>query len=148
MEEKQINEVTPVEVPVGAPTAPPALNIKNYADLPVRHMWSDTQFDIIRKYIQAYEQTLNPDEELGVCLTQFGQSVMMQVTEITYEKSVTLVFRGLVNGVDSVLIQHISQLNFLLTKLKKQVEEPPKPRRPIGFVMHDPDDDEKEPDQK
>ncbi len=106
-------------------------------NLPIRHMWSDTQFDIIKKYIQAYEQTLNPDEEIGVCLAQFGQSVLMQVTEITYEKSVTLVFRGLVNGEESILIQHISQLNFLLTKIKKVEEEPPKPRRPIGFIMHD-----------
>jgi len=122
------------------PTKKPLPLTQNYENLPIRHMWSDTQFDIIKKYIQAYEQTLNPDEELGVCLTQFGQTVMMQVTEITYEKSVTLVFRGLVNGVDSVLIQHISQLNFLLTKIKKQIEEPPKPRRPIGFATYEHDE--------
>ena len=55
----------------------------------------------------------------------------MQVEEITYEKSVVLVFKGWVNGQKSTLIQHINQLNFLLTyiPIEKQVK-----KRPIGFT--------------
>ena len=63
-------------------------------------------------------------------LTNFGQSILMQVEEITYEKSVVLVFKGLVNGQKSTLIQHINQLNFLLTSLPIENEQP---KRKIGF---------------
>jgi len=150
MEEKELNQVQPAPLTPEqtTPITPETMNAAQLAlrinseHHPARHMWSDTQFEIIKKYIQAYEQTLNPDEEIGICLTQFGQSTIMQVTEITYERSVTLIFSGLINGEPSILIQHISQLNFLLTKIKKKVEEPPKPRRPIGFVTHDYDEDE------
>ena len=86
-------------------------------DMPTQHMFSDTQFEIIKKYIQEFENTLDTEHTVGVMLTNFGQSILMQVEEITYEKSVVLVFKGLVNGQKSTLIQHINQLNFLLTSL-------------------------------
>lgn len=99
-------------------------------DLPTHHMWSDTQFEIIKKYITEYEKTLDSEHEVAVWLTNFGQSILMQVTNITYEESVLLVFKGYVNGKMSTLIQHINQLNFLLTSVEK---EPDRPKRKIGF---------------
>lgn len=99
-------------------------------DIPTQHMFSDTQFQIIKKYIQEYENTLDKEHTVGVMLTNFGQSILMQVEEITYEKSVVLVFKGLVNGQKSTLIQHINQLNFLLTSLPIENEQP---KRKIGF---------------
>ena len=54
----------------------------------------------------------------------------MNVTKIGYEKSVLMVFRGYVNGKEATLIQHINQLNFLLTSVDK---EPDRPKRRIGF---------------
>lgn len=99
-------------------------------DLPMHHMWSDTQFEIIKKYITEYEKTLDSEHEVAVWLTNFGQSILMQVTNITYEESVLLVFKGYVNGKMSTLIQHINQLNFLLTSVEK---EPDRPKRKIGF---------------
>lgn len=105
---------------------------KEMMDLPTQHMFSDTQFEIIKKYIQEYENTLDKEHAVGVMLTNFGQSIIMQVEEITYEKSVVLVFKGLVNGQKSTLIQHINQLNFLLTSVP--IEED-KPKRKIGFSV-------------
>ena len=105
---------------------------KEMMDLPTQHMFSDTQFEIIKKYIQEYENTLDKEHAVGVMLTNFGQSIIMQVEEITYEKSVVLVFKGLVNGQKSTLIQHINQLNFLLTSVP--IEED-KPKRKIGFKI-------------
>jgi hypothetical protein len=55
----------------------------------------------------------------------------MQVTNITYEKSVLMIFKGFVNGREATLIQHINQLNFMLTSVEK---EPDRPKRKIGFV--------------
>lgn len=105
-------------------------------DMPIQHMWSDTQFEIIKQHIQRYEQTLDSEHEVGVMLTNFGQSVLMQVTEISYEESVVLIFKGYVNGKMSTLIQHINQLNFLLTSIDK---DPERPKRIIGFGAPDED---------
>ena len=101
-------------------------------DMPTQHMWSDTQFNIIRRYIEDFEASLDSEHEVGMMLTNFGQSVLMQVTNITYEKSVLLVFYGYVNGRHATLIQHIDQLNFLLTSIDK---EPDRPKRKIGFEL-------------
>ena len=100
-------------------------------DVPTRYMWSDTQFEIIREYIEQFESSLDPEHEVGVMLTNFGQSILMQVTHITYEKSVLMIFKGFVNGREATLIQHINQLNFMLTSVEK---EPDRPKRKIGFA--------------
>lgn len=99
-------------------------------DFPTQHMFSDTQFEIIKKYIQEFEATLDTEHNVGVMLTNFGQTITMQVCEIRYEKSVVLVFKGWVNGQYSTLIQHINQLNFLLTAVPIEEE---RPKRHIGF---------------
>lgn len=101
-------------------------------DMPTHHMWADTQFEILKKYISNFEDTLDDEHEVGVMLTNFGQSVLMNVTNITYEESVLMVFKGFVNGRSATLIQHINQLNFLLTTVEK---EPDRPKRRIGFAI-------------
>ena len=108
----------------------PTVTIPDIPALPIAYSYSDTQFDILKKYIEDFENSLDSEHEVGIMLTNFGQSVTMQVTQITYEKSVLMVFKGYVNGKFSTLIQHVSQLNFLLTSIEK---EPDKPKRPIGF---------------
>lgn len=88
------------------------------------------QFNILRHYVQDFEQTLDSQHEVGIMMTNFGQSIIMQVEEITYEEPVTFVFKGQVNCKSATLIQHMNQLNFLLTSLDK-VDE--RPKNPIGF---------------
>jgi len=110
-------------------------NILSEIDFPTRYMWAENQYELIKKYIIEFEESLDKDHEVGVMLTNFGQSVMMQVEEIGYEKSVMLVFKGKVNGKRSTLIQHINQLNFLLTAIERM--EPEIPKRRIGFVNNE-----------
>lgn len=43
-----------------------------------------------------------------------------------------MIFKGYVDGKMSTLIQHINQLNFLLTSLDKSDDQP---KKPIGFVL-------------
>mgnify|MGYP007069894063 CR=1 FL=1 len=43
-------------------------------DMPTQHMWSDTQFEIIKKYIEEFEASLDEEHEVGVMLTNFGQA--------------------------------------------------------------------------
>ena len=104
-------------------------------DFPTQYMWADNQYELIKKYIIEFEDSLDKDHEVGVMLTNFGQSILMQVEEIGYEKSVMLVFKGKINGKNATFIQHINQLNFLLTSVDRENSE--KPKRRIGFVNND-----------
>jgi len=102
-------------------------------DMLVHHAYSDTQFEIIKKYVLDFQANLDNEHDIGVMLTNFGSSILMEVTEIGYEESVLMVFKGIVNGRESVLIQHINQLNFLLTSVPKS---PDIPKREIGFTAN------------
>ncbi|HJB14366.1 MAG TPA: hypothetical protein H9787_11745 [Candidatus Oscillibacter excrementigallinarum] len=99
---------------------------------PVADSFADTQFEIIRKYILDFQRNLDQEHDVGLMLTNFGQSIVMQVTDIGYEEPVLMVFRGYVNGQMATLIQHVSQLNFLLTTVSK---DPAEPKRTIGFTV-------------
>ena len=111
----------------------PELPVIDYNDIPSNFMWSDTQFELIKKYITDFEDNLDNEHEVGVMLTNFGQSVVMQVTEIGYEKSVLMIFKGYVNGQRATLIQHVNQLNFLLVASPRK--EPEMPKQRIGFKL-------------
>ena len=104
----------------------------NIPPSPITYSYSDTQFEIIRRYVQDFQAGLDPEHDVGFLLTHFGQTVLMEVTEIGYEYSALMVFKGYVNGQFATLIQHISQLSFLLTAVPK---EPDVPKRTIGFTV-------------
>ena len=104
----------------------------DFEPLAIAYSYSDTQFEILQKYIEEYQASLDDEHEVGLLLTNFGQSILMQVCEVSYEHSVLLIFKGYVNGKYSTLIQHINQLNFLITSVEK---EPDRPKRKIGFVV-------------
>ena len=101
-------------------------------DTPIQHMWADEQYAILKKYIMEFENNLDEEHEVGMMLTSFGQSVLMVVTQIEYEDPVLLVFKGLVNGSEATLIQHINQLSFMLTSVKKEED---RPKIKIGFSV-------------
>lgn len=92
------------------------------------------QFSVIRQYISAYQQSLadDPVHDVGLLLTDFGESVLMEVTQISYEGPCMMVFHGLVNGIESILIQNVNRLNFLITSVRK---DPAKPHNQIGFTF-------------
>ena len=102
-------------------------------DGPAQHMWADEQYKILRTQIQKYEKSLDSDHEVGLMFTNFGQTILMQVTEISYADPVLMIFKGIVNGREATLIQHVNQLNFLLTSIEKA---PDQPKRKIGFVAN------------
>ena len=108
------------------------IKLPNIEPLPLAYSYSDTQFEILTRHIKEFESKLDSEHEVGLLLTNFGQTVTMQVTEISYEKSVLMIFKGYVDDKMSTLIQHINQLNFLLTSLDKSDDHP---KKPIGFVL-------------
>lgn len=97
---------------------------------------ADYQYEIITEAILEFQNDLNDDQDVALFLASFGQSVVMQVTCIGYSNPSLIHFHGFVNGRESELIQHVSQLSFLLTSTPKDDPE----REPIrikGFISED-----------
>lgn len=96
---------------------------------------ADNQYEILMKEIKDFESDLDENEEVALHLTSFGQSLLMHVTDIGYHNPSLVFFYGYVNNQKSQLIQHVSQLSFLLTTIPKA--DPNKPPRRIGFLTEE-----------
>ena len=93
---------------------------------------ADWKYEKILEQIHDFEASLDNDHEIALRLASFGTSVTMIVTSLGYQNPDILYFHGLVNGKIAQLIQHASQLNFLLTSVER--EDKTKPARRIGFA--------------
>ncbi len=106
-------------------------------DIPVLdprdHSLAGYSCEVIMKRIKQFEDNLDTEHEVAIKLASFGYSVTMSVTDIGYSNPSTLVFRGYVDDQPATLIQHMSQLNFLLLAVKKA--DPEKPAKKIGFAL-------------
>jgi hypothetical protein len=70
---------------------------------------------------------------VGVRLVSFGQSVVFHLEQIGYWNPSLISFKGFTEDGEPVeLIQHVSQISVLLTKLSRK--DPTKPKKPIGFA--------------
>ncbi len=98
---------------------------------------ADWKYEKIMEQIHDFEETLDAEHEIALKLASFGSSITMIVTD--YQNPDLLYFYGFVNGKDAQLIQHMNQLNFLLTSVER--EDKSKPARRIGFSISDGVDD-------
>ena len=89
-------------------------------------------FEQLIQRVQNFEALLDQEHEVGMRLVSFGKSTEFSVARIGYLNPSLLWFEGtLPDGSAVELVQHVSQINFLLIKLKRQ--SPQEPRCPIGF---------------
>lgn len=95
--------------------------------------YADWKYKKIVEQIRDFEAALDDEHEVALRLASFGTSIVMTVTDIGYQNPDMLYFYGFVKGKNAQLIQHISQLNFLLLAVEKQTPNTP-PRR-IGFAL-------------
>lgn len=101
-----------------------------YANRDYTH--ADWKYEKLREQIEEFQSDLTDDVDVCIALASFGTSMIMQVTDIGYQNPDILYFYGYINGNQTQLIQHVSQMNFVLMAVKK--EEPGRPPRRIGFV--------------
>lgn len=83
--------------------------------------------------IKQFEANLDEEHEIAIKLVQFGQTNIMCVRRIDCYNPDLIIFGGTINGADSALVQHVSQLNFLLIATEKQEPVRPASRVEIGF---------------
>ncbi len=104
-------------------------------EIPRNYNLADWKYEKLQEQIEEFQDNLSDDVDVCVQLASFGASTIMQVTNIGYQNPDILYFYGYINGNEAQLIQHMSQLSFLLMTVKK--EEPDRPPRRIGFVAED-----------
>ena len=120
-------------------SAPPKINpvsvlsAKNYN-------LADYSYEVIMDRIKEFESELDDEHETAIQLASFGQNITMSVTDIGYSNPSTLVFHGYVGNQAATLIQHMSQLNFLLLAVPKA--DPAKPPKRIYISGFDRDPEE------
>lgn len=93
---------------------------------------ADWKYEKLKEQIAEFQNGLSDDVDVSIALASFGTSMIMEVTDIGYQNPDILYFYGYINGNQAQLIQHTSQLNFVLMTIKK--EEPKRPPRRIGFI--------------
>ena len=89
-------------------------------------------YERLVKWVNDFDKSLDQEHEVGVRLVTFGQTVIFHLEDIGYWNPSLILFQGTTEDGNPVeLIQHVSQISILLTKLPRKDAETPK--RPIGF---------------
>lgn len=122
--------------------------VKKEEPQPRNYAMADWKYENIRREVERFQAGLTDDDDVDVCLalTTFGSNTMMQVTNIGYQNPDILYFYGYVNGNKAQIIQHMSQLNFLLMTAKRA--DPAQPPRRIGFTMGEEEKEEEKAEDK
>lgn len=103
---------------------------KDFLEDPYLANWKHKK---IMEQIKMFEEKLDDNHEIAIQLTSFGVSKLMAVHEISYQNPDMLYFFGTVDGQPAQLIQHTSQLNFLIIAVEKPDLSAPARRISIGF---------------
>jgi hypothetical protein len=89
-------------------------------------------YERLQFWIEDFDKSLDNEHEVGVKLVSFGQTVVFRVEKIGYHDPSLIVFHGQSEDDNPVtLVQHVSQISFLLTSLKRA--NPTEPKVPFGF---------------
>jgi hypothetical protein len=82
--------------------------------------------------IKEFDEALDQDHEVGVKLVTFGQTITLHVTHLGFSNPSLIFFHGQTDDGDEMqLIQHVTQISFVLVKLPKR--NPDEPKRAFGF---------------
>lgn len=99
------------------------------------YFMADWKYEKLKEQIEDFQKNLPDTMDVYVQLASFGSNILMYVDSIGYQNPDMLYFYGTINGNEAQLIQHVSQLNFLLMALPK-IESDTEPKR-IGFTVGD-----------
>jgi hypothetical protein len=83
--------------------------------------------------INEFDKRLDQEHEVGMKLVTFGQAIKFHVHAIGYTNPSLIRFYGVLeDGSPVELIQHVSQISFLLMAVKRL--NPEEPKKQIGFT--------------
>ena len=96
---------------------------------------ASTAGEVVKKLQIVFDRfaaTLADNEEIGIALASFGVQHTVHVESVTALGPNLILIAGQEDGNQVELVQHISQLNFLLIRVKPNASDGV-PRRTIGF---------------
>lgn len=86
----------------------------------------------LRVLITRFEDSLDPDYEVGVQFVSFGHTQTFHLFDLDYANPSLITFSGVTEDGDPVeLIQHVSRISVLLMKLPRM--DPAQPKRKVEF---------------
>lgn len=110
------------------------LNTEKLLDLEKENLASDFYKRLV-DYIYFFDKMLDDQHEVAIKLVSFDKTIYFAVSDLGYYDPSLICFYGTMeNGTPVQLIQHISQINFLLMAMK--ITEPKKEKKPIGFTIN------------
>lgn len=87
-------------------------------------------FQHLIQRLKEFQASLGPNQEVGIQLANFGLAAQLHIRSIAYKNPNLIEFIGIfAQDQEAVLIQHITQLNFMLIAVKPFEEKPYR----IGF---------------
>jgi Family of unknown function (DUF6173) len=90
----------------------------------------------ILKRMELFDEELDKEHEVGIKLVSFGQTHTFHVSEIGVCQPSLIIFRGYTDNEEPVeLIQHVSQISFLLMCLPRLEPEAEKKKITMGFIQ-------------
>lgn len=92
---------------------------------------ADWKYEKLKEQIIEFQNDLPDTIDVCVQLLSFGNSLVMNVNELGYQNPDMLYFYGTINGNEAQLIQHVSQLIFLLIALRNPILQ----KNLIGLVF-------------
>ncbi|MCA0983192.1 DUF6173 family protein [Halobacillus yeomjeoni] len=120
-----------MEYHLGLPGTKP---VKPIQQVLAENQYASRFYEQIVRMICDFEKELDPDHEVGARLVSFGQAVQFHIQGLSYQNPSLITFYGyLESGAKVELIQHVSQISFLLMSLPKQEQN--EPARRIGFQL-------------
>ena len=87
-------------------------------------------YDRIIEQVREFQASLDSEHEVGAYFAAFGQPAPLLVTKIGHQYPTLVIFEGEIEGRRTRLVQHMSQVNFLLVAIPVKDE---RPARRIGF---------------
>lgn len=98
----------------------------------IQRGYANIFYEQLIEEIKDFDTSLDDEHEVGIKLICYGNTYQFYLTNIGYHNPYLIFFYGVMDDGSPVqLIQHVSQINFVLIKLKKQ--NPNEPKRKIGF---------------
>lgn len=137
-EDSSDNMELPIQLTLTALNAIQKSHTKNQKMISVATIQENSIAQIVAENLYQeilnYQEHLPDTEDVAISLVHFNESITILVDSIGYIGYNLVRFGGKdSSGKPLELVQHISQLNFLLMVVQKS--EPEDPKRKIGFVQ-------------
>ncbi|KON71243.1 hypothetical protein AKG34_13430 [Peribacillus butanolivorans] len=104
----------------------------NMPTIPTNPNHASEFYERLVEMINNFDDDLDNAHEVGMRLVSFGQTIQFHVEDLGYYNPSLIRFYGKTDDGSAIeLIQHVSQISFLLMAVKRL--NPDEPKRKIGF---------------